>query len=167
MDIQANSSGGAGKYLTFAMAGEFYAIEISSVREVLDMTDITRIPTTPEFMLGVVNLRGNAVPVIDLRLKFGLEKTERTINTRIIIMEINMDDEVWLLGAMADSVKEVLEIEASMIDPPPKMGTSIRTDFLSGLAKHDGRFILLLDTAKVFSMEELSAIQDAGGSIAA
>jgi len=158
MDIQNNSS----KYLTFAMASEFYAIEISSVREVLDMTDITRLPRTPEFMRGVVNLRGNAVPVIDLRLKFGMGKTERTIHTRIVIMEIEAEEEVWLLGAMADSVKEVLEIEESMIDPPPRMGTSIRTEFLSGLAKHDGRFILLLDTKKVFSTEELSAVQEAG-----
>jgi len=158
MDIQDNSS--AGKYLTFAMAGEFYAIEISSVREVLDMTDITRIPQTPEFMRGVVNLRGNAVPVVDLRLKFGMGKTERTINTRIVIMEIAVAEEVWLLGAIADLVKEVLEIEESMIDPPPRMGTGIRAELLRGLARHEGRFILLLDTKKVFSTEELSAVQE-------
>lgn len=159
MDVRNDSS--AGKYLTLVIAGEFYAIEISSVREVLDMTEITRIPQTPEFMRGVVNLRGNAVPVMDLRLKFGMGKTERTINTRIVIMEIASGEEIWLLGAIADSVKEVLEIEESMIDPPPRMGTGIRTEFLKGLAKYEGKFILLLDTKKVFSTEELSVVQDA------
>ncbi len=150
----------SGKYLTLTLAEEFFALDINSVREILDMTEITRIPQTPEYMRGVVNLRGNAVPVIDLRRKFGLGCTEQTINTRIVIMEVIQDHEQNLLGALADSVKEVLELDASQIDPPPKMGTKVKAEFIKGIAKHNNKFILLMDINKAFSAEELGSVQE-------
>jgi len=148
------------KFLTFTLADEHFALDITSVREIQDMTDVTRIPQSPEFMRGVVNLRGNAVPVIDLRLKFGMGVTEQTINTRIVIIDVVIDDEMIQLGALADSVKEVLELDASQIDPPPKMGTGLKTDYLKGIAKNNGAFILVLDIDKVFSASELAAIKE-------
>ncbi len=146
------------RFLTLTLGDELFALDIYSVREILDMTDITRIPQTPEFMLGVVNVRGNAVPVIDLRLKFGMEKGETTLNTRIVILEIKRGEEMSTIGAMADSVKEVLELESDRIDPPPRMGASIRSDFIRGIGKQDNKFILILDINKVFSAEELEAV---------
>ena len=143
------------RFLTMTLGHEIFAIDIFSVREILDYTDITRIPQTPEFMRGVVNVRGNAVPVVDLRMKFGLGQVERTLNTRIVIVEIRRDDAVSVMGALADSVKEVLELETDRIDPPPRMGAAVRADFIRGIGKHADRFILVLDVDKVFSSDEI------------
>jgi len=156
---EISASQGAEKLLTFTLAGELFALDIGSVREILDYTEITKIPQTPEFMRGVVNLRGNAIPVVDLRLKFGLGETERTLNTRIIIIEVVTDGEMTVLGSMADSVKEVYEIESAKIDPPPRMGAKINTAFIRGIGKKDDKFIIVLDIGKVFSDEELSSVR--------
>lgn len=150
-DVQSGSQ----RFLTMTLGNELFAIDIFSVREILDYTDITRIPQTPEFMRGVVNVRGNAVPVIDLKMKFGLGQVERTLNTRIVIVEIKREDAVSVMGALADSVKEVLELETDRIDPPPRMGSAVRADFIRGIGKHGDRFILVLDVDKVFANEEI------------
>lgn len=152
---------GTERLLTLTLGDEFFAMDIYTVREILDMTDITRIPQTPDYMAGVVNVRGTAVPVIDLRLKFGMEKGERTLNTRIVIVEIRHGETVSAIGAIADSVREVLELESAKIDPPPRMGAAVSTDFLKGIGKHNGRFILTLDMDKVFSSEEIIDIAKA------
>jgi purine-binding chemotaxis protein CheW len=143
------------RYLTFSLGKEMFALDIAGVREILDMTEITRIPQTPESLRGVVNVRGAAVPVVDLRRRFGMEPAERTVNTRIVIVEIprGQGEEVTVLGAIADSVKEVLELEPESIAAPPRMGTSVDTDFLRGIGKHEGRFILILDIAKVLGSD--------------
>jgi purine-binding chemotaxis protein CheW len=157
------------KYLTFTLGEELFALDIASVREIQDVTEITRIPKTPEFMRGVVNLRGNAVPVMDLRQKFGMERTERTINTRIVILEIRRGEGISLIGSLADSVKEVFEMEAEAVDPPPRMGTSVRADFIQGIGKQNGKFVLILDIDKVFTERELDearAAEDAAGATA-
>ena len=154
-----STSLGVEKLLTFTLAGELFALDIGSVREILDYTEITKIPQTPEFMRGVVNLRGSAIPVIDLRLKFGLGETGRTLNTRIILIEVVADGELTVLGSMADSVKEVYEIETAKIDPPPRMGTKINTAFIRGIGKKDDKFIIVLDIGKVFSDEELANVR--------
>ena len=146
---------GSERYLTLTLGKEFFAIDIFSVREILDYADITRIPQTPEYILGVVNVRGNAVPVVDLRLKFGLGAAERTLNSRIVILEIKRRDHVAVMGALADSVKEVLELETDRIDPPPRMGAAVRADFIRGIGKHGDRFLLVLDVDKVFSSDEI------------
>jgi len=153
------------RFLTLTLGKDMFALDIAAVREILDMTDITRIPQTPPAVRGVVNVRGAAVPVIDLRLRFGMEEAERTVNTRIVIVEIPNGDGVTVLGAIADSVKEVLEMEPEAIAPPPAMGASVNTDFLRGIGKADGRFILVLDIAKVLGSDEVLSLGDVSASV--
>jgi purine-binding chemotaxis protein CheW len=151
-----------GQYLTFKLDEEVFALDIIKVREVLDFTVITKVPHTPEFMLGVINLRGSVVPVVDMRLKFGMSKTERTVNTCIIILEIEMEGERVVLGALVDSVQEVIEMESGQIEPPPRIGTRLKTRFIKGMGKRDEHFIIILDIDRVFSTDELAIVQDMG-----
>lgn len=146
------------KYLTFTLGKEIFAINIQAVREIQDLSETTRIPLAPDYMRGVVNLRGNAVPVLDLKQRLGLERTERTINTRIIIIEKKDGSVVTLVGAIADSVKEVIEIDKEHISPPPKMGASVSSEYLQGIARLDNNFILIMDVIRVFSNEELAEL---------
>jgi purine-binding chemotaxis protein CheW len=150
---------GAIQYLTFVLDREVFALDIGKVREVLDYTTVTKVPQTPDFMRGVINLRGNVVPVVDMRLKFGISATENTVNTCIIIVEVTVDGETTVLGAMADSVQEVLDLEADQIEPPPRIGTRVRTDFIRGMGKRDDQFIMILDIDRIFSLDELAAVQ--------
>ncbi len=150
---------GTTQYLTFQLADEVFALDISKVREVLDFTAITKVPKTPEFMRGVINLRGSVVPVVDMRLKFGMTKTETTVNTCIIIVEVTVDNETTVLGALADSVQEVLDLAPEDISAAPRIGTELPADFLRGMGKRDDRFIMLLDADKLFSSNELSLVQ--------
>ena len=151
------------QYLTFKLDEEIFALDVGKVREVLDHTTITKVPRTPDFMLGVINLRGSVVPVVDMRLKFGMEKTEKTVNTCIIITEVEMDEETTVLGALADSVQEVIDLEPEQIEPAPRIGTSVNTDFIRGMGKCDERFTMILDIDKVFSAEEITQVAEAGG----
>lgn len=148
------------QYLTFKLEDEVFALEISKVREVLDFTVVTKVPQTPEFMLGVINLRGSVVPVVDMRLKFAMTKTQTTVNTCVIIVEIELDGETTVLGALADSVQEVIELDPDQIEPPPRIGTRLKTKFIKGMGKRDSEFIIILDIDKVFSAEELAIAQD-------
>lgn len=150
------------QYLTFHLEDEVFALDISQVREVLDFTTVTKVPRTPEFMRGVINLRGGVVPVVDLRLKFGMSKTEKTVDTCIIIVEVTVDGETTVLGALADSVQEVMDLEPDQIEPPPKIGTRLNTEFIKGMGKRDEQFIIILDIDKVFSSDELAMVQSAG-----
>jgi purine-binding chemotaxis protein CheW len=147
------------QYLTFKLGDEVFALDITKVREVLDFTTVTKVPRTPEFMRGVINLRGSVVPVVDLRLKFGMSKTENGVNTCVIITEVSVDGDTTILGALSDSVQEVLDLEQGSIAPAPKIGTKLRTDFIKGMGKRDDRFIIILDIDKVFSADELSLVQ--------
>jgi len=149
--------------LTFTLGRELFALDIASVREVLELVNITRVPRTPEYIRGVINLRGRAVPVVDLKLKFGMGATERTVNTCIIIVEVCLDGEDTVLGALADSVQEVYEMETSQIEPPPRMGTPIRSDFIRGMGKTGEQFIIILDINKVFTSMELAGLSQALG----
>nr|WP_320049759.1 chemotaxis protein CheW [uncultured Desulfuromonas sp.] len=147
------------QYLTFNLDDEVFALGIAKVREVLDFTDVTKVPQTPTFMRGVINLRGNVVPVVDMRTKFGMSETEPTVNTCIIIAEVMMDSELSVLGALVDSVQEVLELDADQIEPPPRIGTKLDTEFIRGMGKHNEEFIIILDIDRVFSADEISLIQ--------
>ena len=151
----------ATQYLTFRLAEEVYALDITKVREVLDFTTVTKVPRTPDFMRGVINLRGSVVPVVDLRLKFGMSMTEKTVNTCVIITEVTVDGDTTVLGVLADAVQEVLDLLPEDISAPPKIGTKLRTEFITGMGKQDERFLILLDIDKVFSVEELSLVQAA------
>src|SRR4051794_1737608 len=147
------------QYLTFKLADEIFAIDVSKVREVLDFTSVTKIPRTPDFMSGVINLRGNVVPVVDLRLCFDMSKTEKTVNTCIVVVEMQVEGEAAVIGALADSVEEVIDLEPEQIQPAPRIGTQIHTDFIKGMGKRDGQFVMILDIDRVFSADELSAVR--------
>ncbi len=150
------------QYLSFKLDEEEFALDISKVREVLDFTKITKVPQTPDFMRGVINLRGSVVPVVDLNMKFGMDVTKKTVNTRVIIGEIDVDGEDTILGVLADSVHEVIELEPENIEPAPKIGTKLNTEFLRGMGKRDEEFIMILDIDKVFSVDELAVFNQAG-----
>ncbi|MBF0585072.1 MAG: chemotaxis protein CheW [Magnetococcales bacterium] len=150
----------ATQFLTFILADEVFAVDIGRVKEVLEYTTLTKVPRTPASMCGVINLRGSVVPVMDMRLKFGMPQSDRTVNTCIIIIEVTVDDSTTVLGAMADSVKEVMNLDPDQVDPPPKIGTKLRTDFIRGMGKQGDHFIIILDTDKVFSAEELEHAVD-------
>mgnify|MGYP001214763089 CR=1 FL=1 len=148
------------QYLTFTLADEVFSVDVARVREILEITNITKVPQVPDFMRGVINLRGCVVPVIDLRLKFGMEETIQTVNTCIIVVEVVMDGENIVLGALADSVQEVIEMEPSQIEAAPHIGTHLNTDFIKGMGKQDSNFVMILDIDKVFNSEELASIAE-------
>lgn len=152
------------QYLSFKLEEEEFALDISRVREVLDFTRITKIPQSPAFMRGVINLRGAVVPVVDLNMKFGNRTTEKSANTRIIIGEVALDGEDAILGVLADSVNEVMEIDPGNIEPTPKIGTGLNTDFLKGMGKRDEEFVMILDIDRVFSSEELLSLSQKGAA---
>jgi purine-binding chemotaxis protein CheW len=149
------------QYLTFKLGNEIFGIDVAKVREILDFTTITEIPRTPEFMSGVINLRGNVVPVVDLRLCFQMSRTVRTRNTCIVVVEVLLESESTVIGALADSVEEVIDMEPDQIKPAPKIGTQIRTDFIKGMGTRENQFIMILDIDRVFSVEQLVAAREA------
>ncbi len=151
------------QYLSFNLGEEVFALDISKVREVLEFTTVTKVPQTPDYMRGVINLRGGVVPVIDMKVKFGMGETEKAINTCVIITEVELDDgELTVLGALADSVQEVFDLHGEDIEPAPRLGTQLNTEFLKGMGKKDGEFVLLLDIDRVFSLAELESVSGAG-----
>ena len=148
------------QYLTFRLENEMFAIHVAQAREILDLPPITKIPQTPDFMRGVINLRGSAVPVADLRLKFGLPVAEDTIDTCIVIIEIETDEGTTILGAVADSVYEVLEFKPDRIEDAPHIGNRWRTEFIKGIVKHNEEFVIIIDIEKIFSTDELLLVQE-------
>lgn len=148
------------QYLTFAVAGEHYAIDVSQVREVLDQISITKVPRTPAFMLGVINLRGNVVPIIELRQKFGMEQGERTRDTCIIVLEVETSCGELVVGALVDAVSEVIEMHQSQIEPPPVIGTKLDIEFIRGMGKVNELFVMVLDIQKIFTAEELTLLAE-------
>lgn len=160
--MNENSVVKTAQYLTFKLGDEVFALDVIQVREVLDMSAITKVPRAPDFMRGVINVRGSVVPVVDLRLKFGLPKAEQTLDTRIVVMELCLDDEPTVLGAIADSVHEVLELDPGQIEKSPRIGTRWRTEFIRGIGKQDDQFIIILDIDRVFSTDELALVEESG-----
>lgn len=153
------------QYLTFSLDNEIFAVDVAKVREILEFSTITKVPQTPGFMRGVINLRGSVVPVIDMRLKFGMAETERTVNTCIIVVEIACGGEIIVLGMLADSVQEVFEMEPESIEPAPRIGMKLDTSFIKGMGKHDEQFIIILDIDQVFSCNELSDFTEPGKTV--
>jgi purine-binding chemotaxis protein CheW len=150
-----------GKYLTFSLAGEEYGIGILKVKEIIGMMPITTVPRTPDFIKGVINLRGKVIPVVDLRLKFGMEKMAYAERTCIIVVEIKGKGGAVLIGIVVDAVSEVLNIKGNDIEDTPTFGTRVDTDYILGMAKVNGGVKILLDIDKVLSEEELSALDKA------
>lgn len=144
-----------GKFLTFALGGEEYGIPIQKVKEIIGIMDITNVPRTPQFIKGVINLRGKIIPVMDLRLKFGLEERAYNQRTCIVVVEIHMTDTKRMMGIVVDTVSEVVNIQKGEIEPPPQYSSHEDNEFLIGMGKVKGKVILLLDIEQVLSSEEL------------
>jgi len=149
-----------GKYLTFKLADEEYGLEILKVQEIIQMQTVTRVPRTPEYVRGVINLRGKVIPVIELRKKFGFPSFEDTEKTCIIVVQIAASESNYVvMGIIIDEVREVLDIKAENIEETPSFGSSINTDFILGMGKMNGNVKILLDIDKVLSVQELSDLQ--------
>ena len=155
------------QYLTFLLSGEMFAINILNIKEIIEYGNLTVVPMMPGFIRGVINLRGSVVPVVDLSARFGRNRTEVSRRTCIVIIEVgNNDDSRQDIGVMVDSVSEVLEIPRNEIEPPPAFGAKIRVDFIHGMGKVAGKFVIILDADKVLSVGELSMLGQAAGTMA-
>ncbi len=152
------------QYLTFLLGGEMYAIGILNIKEIIEYGTLTTVPMMPEFIRGVINLRGAVVPIIDLAARFGRASTDVTRRSCNVIIEVEHDGQKHNIGIVVDSVSEVLEIPAAEIEPPPSFGARIRADFISGMGKVGGKFVIVLDLAKVLSVEELAVLAQTDGS---
>lgn len=149
----------AEKYLTFELAGEEYGIEILKVREIIGLLTITPVPRTPEYIRGVINLRGKVIPVIDLKLKFGMAMTDNTRETCIIVVEVSHDGGTILTGILVDRVHEVLDIKSEHIEDAPEMGENVDTEFIKGMGKTGDRVSILLDIDGVLTGGELEQLK--------
>ena len=143
------------QFLTFGLGDDVFALDVIKAKEVLDFAEVTQVPQTPDYMLGVINLRGSVVPVIDMRRKFNMEVADRTRNSCIVVVEVDVDGEPVTVGALADSVREVIDLDPSQIEPPPRIGTRLNTEFIKGMGNLDDRFVIILDIDKVFSIDDL------------
>lgn len=146
-------------YLSFRLGHESFAVKVSKVIEILEVPHITKVPKSPTFMRGVINLRGTVLPVIDTRLKFNLKEVADTVNTCIIVFNINFGAEVMMVGALVDAVQEVFEMDEDTIMPPPSIGGKYKTEFIRGMAKKNEDFVMILEVDKIFSNDEIINIQ--------
>lgn len=147
------------QHLTFRLEGELFAVEVAKVREVLDLVPITKVPRAPNYMRGMINVRGNVVPVVDLHAKFGMATAQTTRDTRIIVMEVEVQGEALVVGAIADAVHEVTELETKSIEAVPRIGMRWNTEFMKGIGKRNERFVILLDVNRVFSSGEMGEVK--------
>jgi purine-binding chemotaxis protein CheW len=147
-------------FLSFKLASEHFAINVMKIMEILEVPKITKVPHAPTYLIGVVNLRGGVLPVIDTRIKFGLEPTEFTVNTCIVVLNIRINDESVVVGALVDSVSEVFEIEESQVQPSPSIGAKYQADFIQGMIKIKEQFMMLLNIDKVFSSADIESLKE-------
>jgi len=147
-------------YLSFKLEEEVFAVNVSKVLEIQEIRQITKVPRTPAYMRGVLNLRGNVLPVVDTRIKFGMSPTQDTVNTCILVLDIQMDNEHLTVGALVDSVQEVIEIVPEQIGPAPSIGSKFKSEFIKGMGKVNDVFIMILDMDRVFSSDELVMVKD-------
>jgi purine-binding chemotaxis protein CheW len=152
----------AGKYLTFDLASEEYGLEILKVQEIIGIMAVTRVPRTPEFIRGVINLRGKVIPVVDLRLKFGMETKEDTRRTSIVVVQITRQGRQVTMGIIVDDVSEVIDIDGASIEPAPEFGANVDTEFILGVAKINQKVVMLLDVDKILSGGEVAMVDQVG-----
>ncbi|MBN4079272.1 purine-binding chemotaxis protein CheW [Beggiatoa alba] len=157
-DFDEQGSDAVEQYLTFLLGGKVYGLEILNIKEIIEYGEITEVPMMPEFISGVINLRGSVVPVIDLSQRFSGKPTKHTKRTSIIILEVKNDDLKIEIGITVDMVNEVLDIHLGEIEPAPSLGSHIQTSFISGMAKVDGRLLILLNIENVLSIDEISLV---------
>ncbi len=155
----------AGQYLTFVLSGEVYAIGILNIKEILAYGQLTDVPMMPDFVRGVINLRGSVVPVIDLMARFGKGSSAVAKRTGIVIVEVldaeNGEEQAQDIGIIVDAVNEVVDISQDDIEPPPNFGTGLRQDFINGMAKRNNKFVILLNAARVLSIDEMALLSKA------
>lgn len=154
----ANAGQEIQQYLTFMLGGEVFAIGILHIKEIIEYGQLTTVPMMPDFIRGVINLRGAVVPVVDLASRFGGKPSQVTRRSCIIILELEVEEETQVIGVVVDAVNEVLEIAGADIEPPPRFGTKIRTDFIAGMGKVEDRFVILLNADRVLSVEEMATL---------
>ncbi len=147
-------------YLTFKLGEEQFGVHVGQVLNILEMTKITEVPKSPDYMKGVINLRGMVLPVIDTRVKFGLPETEYTNNTCIVVMDLDMDGDTVHIGAIVDEVLSVIEIEDNQVEPPPSIGSKYQSEFIYGMAKVEEDFVMLLDMQKVLNTREIADLAE-------
>jgi purine-binding chemotaxis protein CheW len=148
------------QFLTFRLGAETYAVDVHKVREILDQVVITRMPQMPDEMLGVINLRGQVVPVVDLRRTFGLAAEETNRDNCVVVLEVDCAGEQLVVGARADAVQEVLDLSQAAIEPPPRLGLKLKTEFIRGMGKKDDAFLIILDVDRIFSDAALAQLQE-------
>lgn len=146
------------QFLSFKLDEELFALDIGKVREALELTSISYVPQTPRYLRGVCNLRGSVVPVLDMRVKFGMAMSETTLHACIIIVEVELDAEQVVTGAMADALQELLDLEPGQIEPAPRIGTKMNSDFIKGMGKLNDQAIIILDIDRVFSTDDLTTL---------
>ena len=156
-----------GQYLTFLLGGEMFAVGILGIKEIIEYGSLTTVPMMPNFIRGVINLRGAVVPVVDLSARFGRTASDITRRSCIVIIEAGTDDEKQDVGVVVDSVSEVLEIPTSEIEPAPSFGSKIRAEFISGMGKVDGKFVIILDANRVLSVDEMAMLAGTAGTAVA
>lgn len=161
MNSVSTAAAPAGQYLTFVLGGEVFALGILAIKEIIEYSDLTTVPMTPQYVRGVINLRGAVVPVLDLLVRFARQPSPVTKRTCIVIVEINAGGERHDIGLVVDAVNAVLDIPAGDIEPPPGFGATVRTEYIQGMAKVNNRFVILLDVDQALAAEELLAISQA------
>jgi purine-binding chemotaxis protein CheW len=161
-EMAVTEAGDAVQYLTFFAGDERFALDILEVKELIEVSNMTRVPMTPEFIRGVINLRGSVVPVVDLASRLGRTRSDLTKRSCIVLVEIELDEAHQTIGMLVDEVNEILQIPQDHIQPPPNFGTDIRTDFIQAMGEVEGEFLILLNISHVLSVEELSALNDIG-----
>ncbi len=147
-------------FLTFKLSNELFAVDVARVIEILEVPKITAVPRSPDYLKGVINLRGNVLPLLDTRVKFKMKETEMTVDTCIVVLEITIEEEVVVLGALVDAVNEVIELSPSDIKPAPSIGSTYHPDFIEGVVRFEEDFIMLLNIGKVFSIDDLNLMTE-------
>lgn len=166
-DVKGSIKAGAGtvtQFLTFVMNGEIYGVNILNIKEIIDYGSITHVPMTPNFIAGVINLRGNVVPVVDLALRFSQESSKKTKRSSVVILDVADEEGILEIGITVDEVNEVLDILSGEIEPSPSFGTKIRPEFISGMGKVNDNLLVLLDIENILSIDELSIVDDVKAS---
>ncbi len=154
------SSNNINSYLTFKLGDEAFAAHVSKVLNILEMARITKVPDMPDYMRGVINLRGNVLPVVDTRLKFNMPIVEDSVNTCIVVLEISIEDKIVNIGAIVDAVQEVIEIEPNQIKDIPSLGKRYKSEFIQGMVERDNHFIMILDMDKIFSEYDIVKLEE-------
>jgi len=161
-DSETTMDAASRQFVSFDLDEETFALDVARVREVLDWTGVTRVPRMPAFMRGVLNVRGAVIPVVDLRVKFGMSPAEPTVDTCVVVAEVEVDGEPTVVGALVDKVREVFEVSVSALEPPPKMGAKLEAEFIQALVHYEDDVLIALDIDHVLSVDEIIAVRRAG-----